>query len=106
MGTYIEVTDANFQTEVMQSPLPVLVDFWALRCSPCKLIAPIVESIATEYEGRIKVGKMDVDANSETPVQFGVMSLPTLILFKNGEPIETLVGAAPKSKILAMIERA
>src|SRR5450759_5909087 len=88
MSKPIVVTDASFQTDVEQMNGIMLVDFWATWCGPCKMIAPIVEQIASENEGKIKVGKLDVDANGQTAMKYGVMSIPTLILFKNGEPVE------------------
>ncbi|NOX63213.1 MAG: thioredoxin [Chloroflexi bacterium] len=97
------VNDQNFQEKVLQSDLPVVVDFWAEWCSPCKLIAPILEEIAQEYDGKLKVAKLDVDHNPGTAMAYGVMSIPTLILFKNGEPVERLVGYMPKPRLLSRI---
>lgn len=97
MGKPVEVSEQNFEQEVLQSELPVLVDFWAEWCVPCKRIAPIVEELAQEYDGRLKVAKCDVDANPQLPVRFHIMGIPTLILFKNGQPVETIVGVRPKS---------
>ncbi len=99
------VSGAEFDTEVLQSPLPVLVDFWAVWCGPCKAVAPSVEQIANEYAGRIKVVKMDVDDNMEISARYGIQSIPTLMLFKGGQPVERLVGAYPKATILARIQR-
>lgn len=96
----VEVSDATFQKEVMESGLPVLVDFWASWCGPCRMVAPVVEEVAAETEGTLKVAKMDVDANSETASRFQVMSIPTLILFKGGEPVHKLVGYMPKEEML------
>jgi thioredoxin 1 len=98
------VTDASFETEVVKASGVVLVDFWATWCGPCKMIAPIVEQIASENEGKITVGKLDVDANGETAMKYGVMSIPTLILFKNGQPVERLVGYQPKERLMAKIK--
>jgi thioredoxin 1 len=95
----LTVTDATFQEEVIESSVPVLVDFWATWCSPCKMIAPIVEELASEYEGRIKVAKVDVDANPVIPGQFGVMSIPTLLLFRGGKAEKRLVGYRPKASL-------
>lgn len=95
----IVFTDQNFQQEVMQSSLPVLVDFWAPWCGPCKVISPIVEELAKEYEGKVKVGKLNVDENMEVSGTFGVMSIPTLIFFKNGQPVKSIVGAQGKDSI-------
>jgi thioredoxin 1 len=99
-------TDANFDREVIQSDIPVLVDFWATWCAPCKAIAPLVDSMADEYVGKIKVGKVNVDENQATPSKFNVRGIPTLILFKGGAVVEQIVGAVPKSQLEAMIAKA
>jgi thioredoxin 1 len=101
----VVITDQNFQQEVLTSDTPVLVDFWAPWCGPCKLVAPIVEDIAKEYEGKLKVGKMNVDEN-QTAGQFGIMSIPTLMIFKNGQPVESVVGAQSKDAIKQHVEKA
>ncbi len=93
----IIVTDANFESEVINSELPVLIDLWAIWCGPCKMIGPIVEELAEEYDGKLKVGKLDVDANQQTAIKYGVRSIPTVLIFKNGEVKETIIGAVPKS---------
>ena len=93
----IIVTDTNFEAEVINSEIPVLVDLWAIWCGPCKMIGPIVEELAEEYDGKLKVGKLDVDANQQTAVRYGVRSIPTVLIFKNGEVKETIIGAVPKS---------
>jgi thioredoxin 1 len=92
-------TDANFQAEVIKSELPVLVDFWAPWCGPCLMIAPVVEELAETHKGRLKVVKMNVDENGQTPQTYGIMAIPTMILFKGGELKEKLVGALPKAKL-------
>ena len=96
----VEITDANFSKEVLESPVPVLIDFWAVWCGPCRVIAPVVEEIASEYDGKLKVGKMDVDNNSQTPLTYGIRSIPTLMVFKGGKVVEQIVGAMPKKTLL------
>jgi len=100
----IEITDDNFETEVINSDLPVLIDFWAVWCGPCKMIAPIVEELSTEYDGKVKVGKLDVDSNQQTSIKYGVRSIPTLLLFKDGELKETIIGAVPKTNIVEKLK--
>lgn len=92
------LTKDNFDTEVINSALPVLVDFWAVWCGPCKIVEPIIEELVKEYEGKIKVGSVDVDQNQELSMQFQVMSIPTFIIFKNGQPVSQFIGAQPKTK--------
>ncbi len=96
----VEITDDNFETEVIKSDKPVLIDFWAVWCGPCKLIAPIVEELASEYDGKVKIGKLDVDNNQQTSIKFGVRSIPTLLLFKDGQLKDTIIGAVPKKAIV------
>src|SRR5690606_10066406 len=100
----MEFTDGNFETEVKNSDKPVLIDFWAVWCGPCKMIAPIVEEIANEYNGKVKVGKLDVDNNQQVAMQFGIRSIPTLLIFKNGEVVDQIVGAVPKDHILSKLD--
>jgi thioredoxin 1 len=105
MGNVREVTDRTFAQEVLQSTTPVLVDFWADWCGPCKAIAPIVEALATEYEGRLNVLKLDVDDNPHTASAYQVQSIPTLLVFKDGKPAERIVGAVPKPVIVDRLHR-
>lgn len=100
----LEATDANFETEVLNADLPVLVDFWAVWCGPCKMIAPVVEEIAKDYSGKLIVAKVDVDENPMSGQKYGVRSIPTLLLFKNGKVVETIIGAMPKPKLLDRIK--
>ena len=96
----VEITDANFEELVVKSEKPVMIDFWAVWCGPCRMIAPIVEELASEYEGKIKVGKLDVDENQQTSIKFGVRSIPTLLIFKDGKLKDTIIGAVPKNHIV------
>ena len=95
-----EFTDENFKTEVLDSDIPVLVDFWAVWCGPCRVIAPVVEELASDYEGKLKVGKLDVDNNQQSAIKYGVRSIPTLLVFKDGKVVETIMGAMPKANIV------
>ncbi len=99
-------TDANFDREVLQSDIPVLVDFWATWCAPCKAIAPLVDAVADEYTGKVKVGKVNVDENQATPAKYSVRGIPTIILFKGGVVVDQVVGAVPKSQMDALIAKA
>ena len=104
MKTTIEINEANFETEVLQSTQPVLVDFWAEWCGPCKMIAPVLDEIATEQTGRVKVAKVNVDANPELAARYGIQSIPTLLYFAGGEVRSQSVGVASKKAILAKLE--
>jgi thioredoxin 1 len=104
MAKPIEVTDKTFENLVLKADLPTLVDFWAVWCGPCKMIAPVLEEIAQEYEGQLQVTKLDVDHNNDSAFKYGVMSIPTLILFKDGQPAERIVGFMPKEKLLLRIK--
>lgn len=99
MAELLHVSDANFEDEIVKAELPAMVDFWAEWCGPCKMVGPTVEALAKEYEGKVKVAKMDVDENRETPAKFGIRSIPTLIFFKGGKVANTVIGALPKSEI-------
>jgi thioredoxin 1 len=102
----IELKDSTFENEVLKSDKPVLVDFWAPWCGPCRMIAPVVEEIASSYSGRLKVAKLNVDDNQEITMKFGIRSIPTLILFKDGKALEQIIGAVPKSEIERVIKKA
>jgi thioredoxin 1 len=101
----VEVTDANFDQDVLKSDQPVLVDFWATWCGPCRAIAPIVEELARDYAGKVKIGKMDVDSNSATPMRYKVTGIPTLLVFKGGQVVEQIVGYKPKEAIAQALNK-
>ena len=103
MSSATAVTDGTFQADVLQSGEPVLVDFWASWCQPCRMVAPVVEEIATENSGKLKVLKLDVDENQNTAMQYNVSSIPTLILFKEGQPVERIVGFSPNDRLMSKI---
>ena len=104
MADISHITDASFESDVLNSDLPVLVDYWAEWCGPCKVIAPVLEEIAAEYDGKMKVCKLDIDANGETPPKYGIRGIPTLMLFKNGNVEATKVGALSMSQLSAFLD--
>lgn len=104
-GNVIEVTDADFDSEVIQSDVPVLVDFWAAWCGPCRMVAPVVEEIAGDYAGRLKVAKLNVDENRSTAAKYGIMSIPTLLVFRDGEVKARVIGFRPKGELVRSIEQ-
>ena len=106
MAQPIVVTDSSFDEEVIKSESPVLVDFWADWCAPCKMVAPIVEDLAEEYDGKVKFAKLDVDSNPNTATTYGIRGIPTLLIFKAGQPVDQVVGAVPKSVLKSRLEEA
>lgn len=99
MSDVLQVTDGDFEEQIIKSELPAMVDFWAEWCGPCKMVSPVVEELAKEYKGKIKIASLDVDGNRQTPTRFGIRNIPTLIFFKGGEVSQTIIGAQPKSAI-------
>jgi thioredoxin 1 len=101
----VTLEDATFDSEVLKSDVPVLVDFWAVWCGPCRAIAPAVEELARDYKGKLKVAKLDIDTHQAVPQKFGVRSIPTLLLFKGGRVVDTIIGAVPKSKLVEAVKK-
>ncbi len=105
MSSIAEVTDSTFKQEVIESEIPVLVDFWAPWCGPCKMVAPIVDEVAVQYNGQVKVVKLNTDENPNVASQYGIRSIPTLMIFKGGEQVEIVVGAVPKTTLAKALEK-
>jgi thioredoxin 1 len=101
----VELNETNFEQEVLKANTPVLVDFWAVWCGPCKMIAPIVDELSVEYEGKLKIGKVDVDNHQQIAMQYGIRSIPTLLVFKGGKVVEQIVGAAPKKSLVEKLSK-
>jgi len=101
----VELNETNFEQEVLKASIPVLIDFWAVWCGPCKMIAPIVDELAIEFEGKLKIGKVDVDNNQQIAMQYGIRSIPTLLVFKGGKVVEQIVGAAPKKSLVEKLSK-
>ena len=104
MAKPVEVTDSTWESEVIGSDTPVVVDFWAVWCGPCRMIAPLVEELATEYEGKVKFSKLNVDDNPEISMKYGIRSIPTLLVFKDGQPVDQIVGAVPKKELQKRVD--
>ena len=104
-GKLLHITDANFEEEILKSSTPALVDFWAAWCGPCRTVGPVVEELAGEYTGKVKIAKLNVDDNKQTPSKYGVRGIPTLMLFRNGQVVDQIVGAVPKSKIKELLDK-
>ena len=105
MSAAVAVTDANFKAEVLDSEVPVLVDFWAPWCGPCRMVAPVVDEIAAQYVGKVKVVKVNTDENSATATEYGIRSIPTLMIFKGGQKVDTVVGAVPKTTLSETLQK-
>lgn len=105
MADILQVTDTDFEQEILKADTPALVDFWAAWCGPCRAIAPVVEELAKDYAGKVKIAKMNVDENSKTPVKYGIRAIPTLILFKNGNVVDQITGAVSKTQIENAIKK-
>jgi len=101
----IHLTDATFDNEVLKSAVPVVVDFWAEWCGPCRMIAPIMEELANEYDGKVKIGKLDVDSNQQSSIKYGVRSIPTVLFFKGGDLVDSIIGAVPKTQFVAKLNK-
>ncbi|TVQ66345.1 MAG: thioredoxin [Balneolaceae bacterium] len=104
MAKAVELTDSNFDQEVLKAETPVLVDFWAEWCGPCRMVGPVVEELAGDYEGKVKVGKVDVDSNPQVSMKYGIRSIPSLLIFKDGEVVDQIVGAVPKPHLQKQLD--